>query len=144
MGAARGRSIYAGVAVPCRFIDWQGWPITSYSKGLALPNFRLSCPMASVSCWSRFLLFLISSQIVVLAQAECYFPGGGLATDQYPCDSSAATSLCCPSGWTCSPNSNCVFTDEEDLGSTWPLTSKGTCTDPEWDETACGHFYLGL
>lgn len=84
-------------------------------------------------------------------QGQCYFPPevqgqlGYQATEQRACDAFAETSLCCSLGWTCFSNKLCVVTDEKAVGNLWPLGTalRGTCTNPQWDDTVCGSFCLG-
>jgi hypothetical protein len=81
---------------------------------------------------------------IAIARAQCYYPGGAWASDQYPCNKYAYTTLCCPTGWTCFSNNLCVATDPSVVSSDLPLGTaiRGTCTNPQWNDTVCGDFCL--
>ena len=92
----------------------------------------------------RWLIYTLLK--IGIVQAQCYFPGGDLAPNHQPCNPYAFTSLCCESGWTCFDNGLCVVTDPassipnlSSIGS----AARGTCTNPLWNDTACGNFCLG-
>lgn len=101
--------------------------------------------------WQAGIIVLCLSLLnLAAAQGQCYFPPeiegqlGFQATEQKPCDAFAEVTLCCPLGWTCFSNKLCVVTDSTAVGDMWPLGTalRGTCTNPEWDNTACGNFCL--
>lgn len=81
---------------------------------------------------------------IAIAKAQCYYPGGAWAKDQFPCDKYAYTTLCCPTGWTCFSNNLCIATDPSVVSSDLPLGTaiRGTCTNPQWNNTVCGDFCL--
>jgi len=61
-----------------------------------------------------------------------------------PCDPYAYIIACCPLGWTCMSNLICVITDPNYSNASFPVgtTIRGTCTNPAWNNTACGDFCL--
>jgi len=77
-----------------------------------------------------------------LGYGSCYYPGGKWAAEFLPCDPTANVSLCCPSGWTCMSDLLCVMTQPNTANNTYPIgtTYRGTCTNPLWDDQACGDF----
>ena len=95
-----------------------------------------------------FVFGISSSRLFAQVRAQwCYYPGGeDRALQQIPCDPYAYTTLCCPLGWTCFSNNLCVVTDETAVGSAYPVGTalRGTCTNPSWNDTACGGFCLGM
>jgi len=100
----------------------------------------------SSSLRSRSLVvsLAITASYLALAKAQCYYPGGAWASDQFPCNKYAYTTLCCPTGWTCFSNNLCIATDPSVVSSSLPLGTaiRGTCTNPLWDNTVCGDFCL--
>ncbi|KAH8657041.1 hypothetical protein BGZ60DRAFT_138330 [Tricladium varicosporioides] len=89
-------------------------------------------------------ILVVFSIYATTIQGQCYFPGGSWASDQSPCDPYAFTTLCCPSGWTCFSNNLCIVTDLGAVKNAFPLGTaiRGTCTNPKWNNTACGDFCL--
>lgn len=92
-----------------------------------------------------FIMWLGVLNRLAIANAQCYYPGGMWADDQFPCDKYAYTSLCCPTGWTCFSNKLCIATDPSVVSSDLQLGTaiRGTCTNPLWNNNACGDFCLG-
>src|SRR5436190_19615456 len=88
------------------------------------------------------LIVLIFALKPVLGQ--CYFPSGDIAQDHIPCNPFAFTSLCCPQGWTCFSGGICVITDlsKYPSGVSIGATIRGSCTNPQWDRSACGSVCL--
>ena len=91
------------------------------------------------------------SRLYGCAKAQiCYFPGTtaseDIASQQYPCDPYAYTTLCCPLGWTCFSNHLCVVTDEAAVGGDYSVGTalRGACTNPLWNDSVCGNFCLGV
>ena len=63
----------------------------------------------------------------------CYFPAGGVAKTNRPCNASAPVSHCCAEGSVCLDNAYCL-----NAGVTEPYTlSRGTCTDPTFQSDSC-------
>jgi hypothetical protein len=95
---------------------------------------------------SRLLIIGLAVAVsnIAVANAQCYYPGGTWAKDQFPCNGHAYTTLCCPTGWTCFSNNLCIATDPSVVSSDLPLGTsiRGTCTNPLWNSTACGDFCL--
>jgi hypothetical protein len=92
-----------------------------------------------------FIIYLaVAACYTSLADAQCYYPGGTWAKDQFPCDKYAYTTLCCPTGWTCFSNNLCIVTDPSIISSNLPLGTaiRSTCTNPLWNNTVCGDFCL--
>lgn len=91
-----------------------------------------------------FLRCALVGAVAGSAAAQCYLPGGSLAANQLPCDPFAMTAQCCPTGWTCFSNNLCVVTDPQVVSSQIPIgtASRGSCTNPLWNNTACGDFCL--
>ena len=88
------------------------------------------------------LIFSLSI-VIGYARGQCYYPGGDLAKDDRPCNQYAYTSLCCSSGYTCFDNALCIATADTGVpGLKLGLASRGTCTNPLWNQTACGNFCL--
>jgi hypothetical protein len=86
-----------------------------------------------MSLLAAFLPILILFPTTI--RASCYFPDGGLASLDVPCDASATESFCCFSAQACLSNKLCYD----------PATLKyarGTCTDPNWESAACPKFCL--
>lgn len=89
--------------------------------------------------------FFFSFVLISATNAQCYYPGGDkIAYDHQPCLAYVETSLCCPTGWTCFSNMLFVATDPSVITSTIPLGTsiRGTCQNPNWNESACGSFCL--
>jgi hypothetical protein len=115
-------------------------------------NFLFASSIVPMDRQTRAIILWLSLSLsyLVFGQGQCYFPPeidgqlGFQATEQKPCDAFAAVTLCCPLGWTCFSNKMCVVTDSSAVGDMWPLGTalRGTCTNPEWDNTACGGFCL--
>jgi hypothetical protein len=89
----------------------------------------------------------LSIPVAVRARSEalgqCYTPHGDYVHDQHPCDDHSQVSSCCPTGWTCFSNNLCIVTSPSVDSAAIGTTSRGTCTNPSWDEEACGNFCLG-
>ena len=92
-----------------------------------------------------FLLVIVLSTAPARAQGQCYYPSGSRAQDQSYCNLYVPTTSCCPIRWSCDTNLLCVLDDPSYANSTYEqgASLRGTCTNPEWDETYCGNFCLG-
>ncbi len=90
------------------------------------------------------ICLVVAVNHLVVVEAQCYYPGGAWAGNQFPCDKYAYATLCCPTGWTCFSNNLCIATDPSVISSDLPLGTaiRGTCTNPQWNDTACGDFCL--
>jgi hypothetical protein len=99
--------------------------------------------MAILFSRGRFFIFWL---FYTYAEAQCYFPGGALASQQSPCDPYAYTTLCCPFGWTCFSNNLCIVTDLGAVNGDFPIGTaiRGTCTNPLWNNSECGDFCLSM
>ena len=92
------------------------------------------------------LFIIICLDIAVVGLGECYFFRSNYAYGNFFCEPFAYTLGYCPQGWTCLSNQLCVITDP-DFSSSKQLigtTIRGTCTNPQWNTTACGNFCLGM
>ena len=114
------------------------------SNQKVLPENGLYSSMRSVVYRAQKAFFLFNWYASTLVQGQCYYPGGDLASNHRPCNVHFVTSLCCPQGWTCFDNGLCAVTDTNDLAgvSAVGFASRGACTNPLWDQTACGDFCL--
>lgn len=63
------------------------------------------------------------------AQAPCYFPGGTIAKNAHPCNTSAAVSVCCGPNAVCLSNGLCL----QNGSNYW----RGACTDQTWLSQEC-------
>ena len=84
----------------------------------------------------KMLYFRVWGLLVILAlsshtNATCYTPRGAIAESDLPCDTTAAESVCCPVGSTCSANKVCMINDEP---------YRGSCTDKSFNSPACTNF----
>ena len=87
-------------------------------------------------------LWLLTLRIqAAWGQDQCYFPGGSVAEGHSPCSPSLSTSFCCPFGYTCFSNHICIVTDPG-TGAPFQASTRGSCTEKEWDSSACGDFCL--
>ena len=81
--------------------------------------------------------------------APCYFPSSGpaaLAPGFFPCiPYNAPVGACCPAGWTCYSNALCIATTPSTYfpNQTYGAFRRAACTNPKWDNSACGSFCLG-
>ncbi|KAK4181260.1 hypothetical protein QBC36DRAFT_227644 [Triangularia setosa] len=87
----------------------------------------------------RHILYSILSILCCIdwstAINKCYYPGGGEALDDVPCDPDAEVSVCCgrsTSGGGCLSNKLCMGTDGR--------MSRGSCTDNTWMSPECPNF----
>jgi hypothetical protein len=93
-------------------------------------------------------LYLSVLHAVAILAAEplgtCYYPGGKVAPNHFPCDQAYITQ-CCPMGWTCFSNNVCAVTDPRAASSSQPIgtSARAPCTNPKWNNDICGDFCLG-
>jgi hypothetical protein len=78
-----------------------------------------------------FPLLVVSHIIAVFGQKQCFLSDGTLVTNEVPCDPSAAVSACCYKTSFCISNFYCWA----GLGTN---RVPGACTDPTWEDPACG------
>lgn len=71
-----------------------------------------------------------------LAQS-CHFPDGSVASSDVPCNPSALVSACCFSDQACLSNGLCV---SDPLNDTLKAYHRGTCTDQNFESSACPRF----
>lgn len=90
---------------------------------------------------AKFLWLLILQTQAAWGQDQCYFPGGQVAEGHSPCSPSQSTSFCCPFGYTCFSNHICIVTDPG-TGAPFQASTRGSCSEKEWDRSACGDFCL--
>ena len=85
---------------------------------------------------------LVSAPLASAAMGDCYFPGGTWAAGFKPCNPYAVTTSCCQAGWTCMSNTICALTDPAAASnqSPWGSVQRASCTNPQWNDTACGNF----
>jgi hypothetical protein len=126
-----------------------------WKKGIKLQHsglLRCATSRIASSTTARFTIavLLLLSSLFVCAMADpnapCYFPGGDSAALLYlPCYPFQFTSMCCPFGFTCFDNFLCIATDAEAVNQNTPVgtTFRSTCTNPEWNSSACANFCLG-
>jgi hypothetical protein len=87
------------------------------------------------------IMYLLAALLPILIlfptviRASCYFPDGGQASLDVPCDASATESFCCFSAQACLSNKLCY-------DPTTLQYARGTCTDPNWESAACPKFCL--
>lgn len=81
--------------------------------------------------------------------APCYFPSSGpaaYAPGFFPCiPDNVAVGACCPAGWTCFSDALCIATTPSLSfpNLTYGVVKRAACTNPKWDNSACGSFCLG-
>lgn len=81
--------------------------------------------------------------------APCYFPSSGpaaYAPGFFPCiPSNVAVGACCPAGWTYFSDALCIATTPSNSfpNLTYGAVKRAACTNPRWDNSACGSFCLG-
>ena|ERR1700719_271374 len=102
--------------------------------------------MAEYSTILRLLPLLWLSHFFEYTLSQfCYYPDGTSAgRGHFPCNQSAFTTFCCLQGWTCFSNDLCIATDPSVISSAVPIGTsyRGTCTNPDWNDSACGNFCL--
>ncbi|KAK0743801.1 hypothetical protein B0T18DRAFT_294079, partial [Schizothecium vesticola] len=80
--------------------------------------------------------------------APCYLPSSGpavLAPGFFPCiPYNDPVGACCPAGWTCFSNALCIATTPSASfpNQTYGAVMRAACTNPKWDNSACGSFCL--
>jgi hypothetical protein len=74
------------------------------------------------------------------AFAACYFPDGSLSPTDVSCDATASDSFCCFNQQACLSNKLCLV-DVHPGGIN--EYARGTCTDQNWESSACPNFCLG-
>ncbi|OCL09161.1 hypothetical protein AOQ84DRAFT_27995 [Glonium stellatum] len=85
---------------------------------------------------SSALLSAFALLPLALAQS-CHFPDGTVSGLDVPCNPSALVSACCYSDQACLSNGLCV---SDPLNDTLKAYHRGTCTDQNWESSACPLF----
>ncbi|KAI9730704.1 MAG: hypothetical protein M1834_005673 [Cirrosporium novae-zelandiae] len=70
--------------------------------------------------------------------ATCYFPDGTESSTDVACDSGVTDSFCCYKGQACLSTKICLTNPDDAV----PVYARGTCTDQNWESSACPNFCL--